>query len=243
MPLVCCLMTPVTLSGINSVCVINICALLLHKLCHLKQSVSTTNIMFHKKGPFNTGLPPKVNTVKLRPHSGSSREQTSFHVQCSTDDVIRVCAAIWSTQSCMLDHFGKVTERFKDNHNLTKNLWKMQNHHQGAYKLALDWFKFGRWSPVHLKKPFSDTLTFLPILDNFQSIFLCFVKPDPYTAKMMKFSIKHLKVNAAVRKHGREEAEQHKFIEWPKAKKIQKCEDLFCISNLKESGPILMICN
>lgn len=31
----------------------------------------------------------------------------------------------------------------------------------------------------------------------------------------MKFSIKHLtdKVNAAVRKHGREEAESHKFIE------------------------------
>lgn len=94
MPLVCCLMTPVTSSGIKSVCVINICALVLHKLHQLKQSVSTTNIMFHKKEPFNTGWPPKVNTVKLeRPQSGSSREQT-FHVQCSIDDVMWVCAAI-----------------------------------------------------------------------------------------------------------------------------------------------------
>lgn len=37
----------------------------------------------------------------------------------------------------------------------------------------------------------------------------------------MKFSIKDLsdKVNAAVRKHGSEEAEWYKYIEWPKAKK------------------------
>lgn len=62
----------------------------------------------------------------------------------------------------------------------------------------------------------------------------------------MKFSIKDLsdKVNSAVRKHGSEEAECYKYIEWPKAKKkIPKCEDLFCSSNLRESGPILMICN
>lgn len=40
-------------------------------------------------------------------------------------------------------------------------------------------------------------------------------------AEILKFSMKHPtdKVNAAVRKHSREEAEQHKFIGGPKAKK------------------------
>lgn len=87
--------------------------------------------------------------------------------------------------------------------------------------------------------------TFLPILDNFLSIFLCFLQPDSFMAEILKFSIKHPtdKVIAAVRKHSTEEAEQHKFMGSPKAKKIPKCEDLFCSSNLRESGPILMICN
>lgn len=90
----------------------------------------------------------------------------------------------------------------------------MQNYHQRVYKLALKWFKF--WQMVtnafELKKKkslYSGSLTFLPILDNFLSIFLCFLQPESFMAEILKFSIKHPtdKVNAAVRKHSREEAE------------------------------------
>lgn len=39
------------------------------------------------------------------------------------------------------------------------------------------------------------------------------------------------------------DSKKHKFAVWPKAEKILKMFSLILSSNLKESRPILMICN
>lgn len=94
---------------------------------------------------------------------------------------------------------------------------------------------------------FRQTLTFCPASDNLQSIFPGFVKPRQRNTSQMKSSFRGRKWRHWCREKAQRNSSRvtklYRMTKGEKKKKIQKYEDLFCSSNLRESGPILMICN